>query len=54
MENNCVRCGRKVRPEENWVKVQLWAIKGIFDWGCFINAAEVSRYETCETGGLAG
>jgi hypothetical protein len=36
MENNCVRCGRKVRPEENWVKVHLWASKGIFDWGCFI------------------
>ena len=36
MDNNCVRCGRKVRPEENWVKVHLWASNAVFDWGCFI------------------
>jgi|SRR5579863_2041281 len=34
--NNCLRCGRKVRPEENWVKVHLWASNAVFDWGCFI------------------
>ena len=53
MVNNCVRCGRRVRPGENWVKVQLWAIKGIFDWGCFITLLK-SHYETCATAGLAG
>ena len=36
MDNNCVRCGRKVRLRENWVKVHLWASSAVFDWGCFI------------------
>ncbi|MGO9268163.1 MAG: hypothetical protein ACLQBA_25290 [Candidatus Binataceae bacterium] len=36
MDNNCARCGRKVRSEENWVKVHLWASNAVFDWGCFV------------------
>jgi len=36
MNNNCVRCGRKVRTDENWGKVHLWASNAVFDWGCFI------------------
>jgi hypothetical protein len=36
MDNNCLRCGHKVRPEENWVKVELWASIAVFDRGCFI------------------
>jgi hypothetical protein len=36
MDNNCVRCGRKVRLGENWVKVHLWTNNAVFDWGCFI------------------
>jgi hypothetical protein len=36
MDTNCVRCGRKVKPEENWLKAHLWASTAIFHWNCFI------------------
>jgi hypothetical protein len=36
MENNCARCGRKVRPDANWVRVHLCGSNAVFEWGCFI------------------
>jgi len=48
MDNNCVRCGRKVRPEENWVKVHLWANNAVFDWGCFITLLKSHGPEAAE------
>jgi hypothetical protein len=36
MDTNCVRCGRKVKPEENWLKAHLGASTAIFHWNCFI------------------
>jgi hypothetical protein len=36
MDTNCVRCGRKVALEENWLRAHLWASTAIFHWNCFI------------------
>ena len=36
MDTNCVRCGRKVKLEENWLRAHLWASTAIFHWNCFI------------------
>jgi hypothetical protein len=36
MDANCVRCGRKVKLEENWLRAHLWASTAIFHWNCFI------------------
>jgi hypothetical protein len=36
MQGNCVRCGRKVRSEENWLRAHLWASSAVFHWNCFI------------------
>ncbi len=36
MDTNCVRCGRKVKLEENWLRTHLWASTAIFHWNCFI------------------
>ncbi len=36
MENTCARCGRKVRPDTNWVRVHLWGSNAVFEWACFI------------------
>ena len=35
MDSNCVRCGRKVRLEENWLRAHLWASTAVFHWTCF-------------------
>jgi len=36
MDSNCVRCGRKVKLEENWLRAHLGASTAIFHWNCFI------------------
>jgi hypothetical protein len=36
METNCARCGRKVKPADNWLKAHLWAGTAILHWTCFI------------------
>jgi hypothetical protein len=36
MDTSCVRCGRKVKLEENWLRAHLWASTAIFHWNCFI------------------
>ena len=36
MQGNCVRCGRKVRSEENWLRAHLWTSTAVFHWGCFV------------------
>src|SRR6266849_10530421 len=36
MNTNCVRCGRKVQLEENWLRAHLWESTAIFHWNCFI------------------
>jgi hypothetical protein len=36
MDTNCLRCGREVKPEENWLKAKRWASTAIFHWNCFI------------------
>ena len=36
MDTNCVRCGRKVKLEENWLRAHLWTSTAIFHWNCFI------------------
>jgi len=36
MDTKCVRCGRKVRLEENWLRAHLWASTAVFHWNCFI------------------
>jgi hypothetical protein len=36
MDSNCVRCGRKVKLEENWLRAHLGACTAIFHWNCFI------------------
>jgi hypothetical protein len=36
MDSNCVRCGRTVKLEENWLRAHLWASTAIFHWHCFI------------------
>jgi hypothetical protein len=54
MDNNCVRCGRKVRSEENWVKVHLWASKAVFDWGCFIALLKSHGPEAAEQAAWQG
>ncbi len=36
MDPNCVRCGRKVKLEENWLRAHLWASTAVFHWNCFI------------------
>jgi hypothetical protein len=36
MDTNCVRCGREVKPEENWLKAKHWASTATFHWNCFI------------------
>ena len=54
MDSNCVRCGRKVRPEENWVKVHLWASNAVFDWGCFIALLKSHGPEAAEQAAWQG
>ena len=34
MGTNCVQCGRKVRPEENWLRAHLWTSTAVFHWNC--------------------
>ena len=36
MENNCARCGRKVRLDANYVRVYQWGSNAVFDGACFI------------------
>lgn len=36
MADNCARCGRKVKSEENWLRAHLWASTAVFDYRCFI------------------
>jgi hypothetical protein len=36
MDNNCARCGRKVRRDDNWLKLHLSTGNAIFDWACFL------------------
>jgi hypothetical protein len=35
MQGNCVRCGRKVRSGDNWLRAHLWASTAAFHWTCF-------------------
>jgi hypothetical protein len=49
-------CGRKVRPNENWLKVHLWATDAVFDWGCFIallrsHGPEAAEHAAWQAGG---
>jgi hypothetical protein len=36
MQENCARCGRKVRSEENWLRAHWWGSTAVFHWVCFI------------------
>ena len=36
MADNCARCGRKVKSEENWLRAHLWASTAVFHYRCFI------------------
>jgi hypothetical protein len=36
MDTDCARCGRKVRPAENWLRAHLWASTAVFHGSCFI------------------
>ena len=36
MDNNCARCGRKVRRDENWLKLHLSTGNAIFNWASFL------------------
>jgi hypothetical protein len=36
MDTNCVRCGRKVKLEENWLRAHLRGSTAVFHWSCFI------------------
>jgi hypothetical protein len=35
MDTNCARCGRKVKPEENWLRAHLRGSTAVFHWSCF-------------------
>jgi hypothetical protein len=35
-EENCGRCGQKVRTDENYLKAHLWASTAVFHWSCFV------------------
>jgi hypothetical protein len=33
--NDCIICGRKVQPTENWMRCHLWDGFASFHWRCF-------------------
>jgi hypothetical protein len=35
-QGTCARCERRVRTDENHLKVYLWASTAVFHWSCFI------------------
>jgi hypothetical protein len=45
MLENCARCGRKVKAEENWLKAHLWASTAVFHWSCFTALMELGKRE---------
>jgi hypothetical protein len=36
MADNCVRCGQKVKSEENWMRAHLWGNSAVLHWNCYI------------------
>ena len=36
MQANCVRCGLKVKSNQNYIKARLSAATAIFHWSCFV------------------
>ena len=43
MDTNCMRCGRKVKREENWLRVHLWGNIAVLHWACFIGWAKANE-----------
>lgn len=41
MADDCARCGRKVKSEENWLRAHLWASTAVFHYRCFIALLKV-------------
>jgi hypothetical protein len=35
-QDECARCGREVRTDENYLKAHLWASTAVFHWSCFV------------------
>jgi hypothetical protein len=33
--DDCIVCGRKVQPTENWMRCHLWGGFATFRWKCF-------------------
>jgi hypothetical protein len=48
MADNCARCGRKVKSEENWLRAHLWASNAVFHWNCFISLLKAEGAASAE------
>ena len=49
MADNCARCGRKVKGEENWLRADhLWASNAVFHWNCFISLLKAEGAASAE------